>query len=128
MWGFGRLLGILVVEGGGLAHSLRALTRLGTSPSFPSVRLAVVVAVLRAASPYLTRPSRRVGRVVIIASAVAPLYLGTAYPNDVFAGLVLGWAIAATVHLVFKSPGGRPTSEQVRKSLAELALKPTTCA
>ena len=82
----------------------------------------MIVAVLRAASPYPTRPSRRVGRVVIIASAVAPLYLGIAYPNDVFAGLVLGWAIVATVHLVFKSPGGRPTSEQVRKSLAEPAI------
>lgn len=121
-WGFGRLLGTLVIEGGGLSHGLRALTRFGTSPSFPSVRLAVLVAVLRAASPYLTRPSRRVGRLVIVGCALAPLYLGLAYPNDVFAGLVLGWAIAATVHLVFKSPGGRPTSEQVRKSLAELAI------
>jgi uncharacterized membrane protein YbhN (UPF0104 family)/tRNA A-37 threonylcarbamoyl transferase component Bud32 len=121
-WAFGRLLGQLVIEGGSLAHGLRILTRLGASPSFPSVRLAVLVAVLRAATPYLTRPSRRVGRLVIIGCGVAPLYLGLAYPNDVFAGLVLGWTIAATVHLVFKSPGGRPTSEQVRRSLAELAI------
>jgi undecaprenyl-diphosphatase len=121
-WGFGRLLGALVIEGGGLSHSLRVLTRLGTSPSFPSVRLAVLVAVLRAAGPYLTRPTRRVGRLVIAGCALAPLVLGIAYPNDVFAGLVLGWAVAATVHLVFASPAGRPTAEQVRRSLAELAI------
>jgi uncharacterized membrane protein YbhN (UPF0104 family)/tRNA A-37 threonylcarbamoyl transferase component Bud32 len=121
-WGFGRLLGQLVVEGGGLGHSLRAVALVGNSPAFPSVRLAVLVAVVRAAGPYVTRPTRRIGRFVIVGSALAPMYLGIAYPNDVFAGLVLGWAIAATVHVLFGSPGGRPTSEQVRRSLAELGI------
>jgi glycosyltransferase 2 family protein len=121
-WGFGRLLGVMVVEGGSLAHGLRAVSRLGGSPAFPSVRLAVLVAVMRAAVPYVTRPTRRIGRLVIVGCALAPLYLGNAYPMDVFAGLVLGWAIAATVHVVFGSPGGRPTSEQVRRSLAELGI------
>lgn len=121
-WGFGRLIGQLVVEGGGLAHSLRAVTRLGQSPSFPAVRLAVLVAVMRAAAPYVTRPIRQVGRVVVIGFALAAMYLGTAYPTDVFAALVLGWAVAAAVHLLFGSPGGRPTSEQVQRSLAELGI------
>ncbi len=121
-WGFGRLLGVIVVEGVGLSHGLRVLTGSGGSPSFPAVRLAVLVAVSRAAAPFLTRPTRRVGRVVVTGCALAPLYLGIAYPNDVFAGLVLGWTIAAFVHLLFGSPGGRPTAEQVRKSLAELAI------
>ena len=121
-WGVGRLLGQIVVEGGTFAHSLRAVTRLGSSPAFPAVRLAVLVAVMRAAAPYVTRPTRRVGRVLIVGFALAGMYLGTAYPNDVFGALVLGWAIAAGVHLVFGSPGGRPTSEQVRRSLAELGI------
>ena len=120
-WGFGRLLGTLVIDGGNLEHSVRAVGQLG-SPAFPSVRLAVLVAVMRAAVPYVTRPTRRIGRLVIAGCALAPLYLGIAYPNDVFAGLVLGWAIAATVHVVLGSPGGRPTSEQVRRSLAELGI------
>jgi glycosyltransferase 2 family protein len=121
-WGVGRLLGQIVVEGGTFAHSLRAVTRLGSSPAFPAVRLTVLVAVMRAAAPYVTRPTRRIGRVLIVGYALAGMYLGTAYPNDVFGALVLGWAIAAAVHLAFGSPGGRPTSEQVRRSLAELGI------
>ncbi len=89
-WGFGRLLGQLVVEGASLGHGLTAVTRLGSSPAFPAVRLAVLVAVLRAAQPYVTRPTRRIGRLVMISSALAAMYLGSAYPNDVFAGVVLG--------------------------------------
>jgi uncharacterized membrane protein YbhN (UPF0104 family)/tRNA A-37 threonylcarbamoyl transferase component Bud32 len=121
-WAFGRLLGQIVVESAGVAHGVRAVTRLGASPSFPAVRLAVLVAVMRASAPYVTRPTRQVGRVLIVGYALASMYLGTGYPNDVFAGLVLGWAVAAAVHLVLGSPGGRPTSEQVRRSLAELGL------
>ncbi len=124
-WGFGRLAGQLVVEGASLGHGLTAVTRLGSSPAFPAVRLAVLVAVVRAAQPYVTRPTRRIGWFVVASGALAAMYLGSAYPNDVFAGLVLGWAVAAGVHLLFGSPGGRPTSEQVRRSLAELGIDAT---
>ena len=121
-WAAGRLLGEIVIEGVSVAHGLRAVARLGSSPAFPAVRLAVLVAVMRAAAPYVTRPTRRIGRVLVVGYALAGLYLGTAFPNDVFAGLMLGWAVAAAVHLAFGSPGGRPTSEQVRRSLAELGI------
>jgi undecaprenyl-diphosphatase len=121
-WGFGRLLGQIVVEGASFGHSLGEVARLGTSPAFPAVRLALLTAVVRAARPYVTRPTRRVGTLLVIGCALAPMYLGNAYPNDVFAGLVLGWAVAAAVHLAFGSPGGRPTSEQVRRSVAELGI------
>jgi uncharacterized membrane protein YbhN (UPF0104 family)/tRNA A-37 threonylcarbamoyl transferase component Bud32 len=124
-WGFGRLLGQIVIEGASLAQGVRAVTRLGSSPAFPAVRLAVLFAVVRAAAPYVTRPTRQVGRVLIVGYVLAGMYLGTASPNDVFGGLVLGWAIAAAVHLAFGSPGGRPTSEQVRRSLAELGIDAT---
>ena len=121
-WVIGRLLGQIVVEGTAFVTDLRAVTGASTSPAFPVVRLAVLVAVYRAALPYVTRPTRRIGRALVVGSTFAPLCLGTAYPNDVFAGLALGWAIAAFVHLVFGSPGGRPTSEQVRRSLLELGI------
>ncbi|HEY5165545.1 MAG TPA: hypothetical protein VIJ44_06305, partial [Acidimicrobiia bacterium] len=124
-WGLGRLLGQVVIEGASFAHGLRAAARLGSSPAFPAVRVAVLVAVMRAAAPYVTRPTRRVGRVLIVGYVLAGMYLGTAFPNDVFGGLILGWAIAAAVHLAFGSPGGRPTSEQVRRSLAELGIDAT---
>ena len=121
-WVVGRLLGQIVVEHADLGSGLRAVTGAAARPTFPAVRLAVLVAVARAALPYVTRPTRQVGRVFVVGCALAPMYLGSAYPNDVFAGLALGWAIAATVHLVFGSPGGRPTAEQVRRSLLELGI------
>ena len=54
--------------------------------------------------------------------ALASMYLGTAFPNDALAAVVLGWGIAAAVHLVFKSPGGRPTAPQVQMALAQLGV------
>src|SRR5204863_226338 len=90
--------------------------------SFPQVRLAVVTAVVCAASPYLTRPTRRIGQLLVLLLALSSMYLGTAFPNDLFAAVVLGWGVAAAVHLAFKSPGGRPTTAQVGAALEELGV------
>ncbi|HZP27381.1 MAG TPA: lysylphosphatidylglycerol synthase domain-containing protein [Acidimicrobiia bacterium] len=121
-WGFGRIMGEIVVEGASLVHSLRVITRTGITAEFPAVRLAIVVAVTSAARPYVTRPVRRIGHVLVIGVAMAALYLGSAFPNDVFAGLVLGWGIGAAVHLAFGSPGGTPSLVQVKRTLAELGV------
>jgi uncharacterized membrane protein YbhN (UPF0104 family) len=83
----------------------------------------VIVAIIAAASPYLTRPTRRVGQLLVLLMALAALYLGTGLPNDVFAGVVLGWGVAAAVHLAFGSPGGRPTRAQVAAALSELGVE-----
>ena len=40
----------------------------------------------------------------------------------IFAGIVLGWAIGACVHLAFGSPGGRPSVVQVGRTLLELGV------
>lgn len=95
-------------------------------PQYPVARLAVVCAVVCVASPYLTRPTRRVGDVIVTALVIASMYLGTGYPNDVLAGILLGWGVAAGVHLVFGSPGGRPTTAQVQAALQELGVE-TKC-
>jgi undecaprenyl-diphosphatase len=115
-----RLMGEIVVAHSTFGGSLRAATRFGTSQAFPSVRVAVVVAVISTAGPYVTRPTRVIGRVIVVALAVAALDLGRAYPNDLVAAVILGWTVAAAVHLLFGSPGGRPTVEQVRRALAQL--------
>ena len=94
------------------------ITRTGVSPNFPSVRLAVVVAVISAARPYVTRPVRRIGHVLVFGLVLAALDLGNAFPNDLFAGIVLGWGIGAAVHLTFGSPGGRPSVVQVARGVA----------
>jgi undecaprenyl-diphosphatase len=122
-WAAARVIGALVVQDASVGKSLHAVVRFGhDSPSFPLARLALVAAVICVASPYVTRASRRLGQALVVAIAVAAMYLGTAYPNDVLAAFVLGWGIAAAVHLVFRSPGGRPTTPQVRAALDDLGI------
>ena len=125
-WAAARTIGVFVIQDKSFGDGLNIITRVGhATPSFPHVRVAVVVAILSAASPFLTRPSRRIGQVLVLGLMMAAVYLGTAFPNDLLAGAFLGWGLAAVVHLVFGSPGGRPTTAQVTESLAELAVPAT---
>ncbi len=122
-WAIARILGALIVEKDSLGNSLEVVTRFSNdSPSFPLVRLAVVVAVVAAASPYVSRPTRRIGGVLVLLLALSSMYLGIAFPNDALAAVILGWGIAAAVHLIFGSPGGRPTSPQVQAALVQLGV------
>ncbi len=86
------------------------------------MRVAVIVAVISVASPYLTRPIRRLGQLLVLLIAIASMYLGTTLPDGLLAAVALGWSIAALVHLVFGSPGGRPTTAQVEATLVELGV------
>ena len=43
---------------------------------------------LRAASPYVTRPTRRLGQLLVFALAFSAMYLGTGYPSDILASAV----------------------------------------
>ncbi len=98
-------------------------TKVGSvSPSFPAVRVAVVTAVVRTAAPYLSRPTRRVGAVVVLLTIVGGMYLGAATAWAAVAAWVLGVGVAAGVHFGFGSPGGRPTADQMRAALAELGV------
>jgi uncharacterized membrane protein YbhN (UPF0104 family)/tRNA A-37 threonylcarbamoyl transferase component Bud32 len=125
-WIIGRILGALVVNDQSLEKSLDIVTRLGdASPAFPVVRLAIVVAVVVTAGPYLTRPVRRIGQLLVLLLALSAMYLGVGDPNGVLAALSLGWGLGAAVHLIFGSPGGRPTRQQVAAALGELEV-PTT--
>jgi undecaprenyl-diphosphatase len=90
---------------------------------FPAVRVAVIVAVCSVAAPYLTRPARRLGQTVVLLMFLAAMYLGAAQFDDAVAAIVLGWTVAAGVHLLFGSPGGRPTTRQVRAALSELGVE-----
>lgn len=121
-WAIARALGEFVGHDS-LSRSLDIVVRVGDdTPLFPQVRLAVVTAVVCAAAPYLTRPSRRIGQLLVLLLALAAMYLGTGLPNDLFAAVVIGWGVAAMVHLMFGSPGGRPTTAQVAAALEELGV------
>ncbi len=122
-WAAARALGELVDAHEGIAHTLRIAAGFGGSPSaYPSARIAVIVAVIGAAAPYVTRPARAFGWVVVALLAASALYLGTAFPNDLVAGVLLGITVGSLVHLVFGSPGSRPTIPQITAALARLGV------
>ena len=121
-WAVARVLGEFVVGQESFAKSLSVITRSGPTPSFPLVRLAIFVAIVAVAHPYVTAPTRRIGQALVVVMALASLYLGRALPNDAVAAIVVGWGVAALVHLLFGSPGGRPTADQIRVALGDLGI------
>jgi glycosyltransferase 2 family protein len=125
-WVLARVIGAVVVNDAGISKAFDAVTRINDdSPGFPVVRLAVIVAVVCTASPYLTRPMRRVGQLFAVVVAISVMYLGIGVPDAILAAVVLGWGLAAAVHLSFGSPGGRPTRAQVQAALRELGIDAT---
>ena len=78
-----------------LWDAVRDTVDLSDAPRFPTVRMAVVVAMVVVASPYLARPLRRVGQVLVLAVAIDALYIGKVFPTDLLGAVVLGWCVAA---------------------------------
>ena len=126
------LLGFAIALGVGAALSglvdiTQALKDSGTdlggrNPDFPVVPLAASLAVLLAARPYLTRPTRRMVEVVFWLAAIAAVYLAEGLPVSVLASVVLAWGAAAIAHFALGSPGGTPALHQVAGSLRELGV------
>jgi len=102
---------------------LDGLTSSGPPPVFPAVRIALVTAILVTTSPHLGMPSRRAGRLFLVIGILASIALGAVQPIGVIAGLALGTAAATLVHLIFGSPGGRPTPDQVAEALADMGFE-----
>lgn len=123
-WMIARVMGQIVEVNDSLVKSLDIVTRFNdNSPSFPAVRVAIVVAVIAVASPYVSRPARQLGRILMLLMFFASIYLGTAAADGALAAVLIGFAIAAIVHLIFGSPGGRPTTRQVQAALVELGIE-----
>jgi tRNA A-37 threonylcarbamoyl transferase component Bud32/uncharacterized membrane protein YbhN (UPF0104 family) len=119
-WGAARGLGLLLANG--FRPSLQAIVRTQITPVFPNVRLSLLTAVVSAAGPYLTRRVRWFGFVLVALLAPAALYLGIALPRSLACAAVVGWGAAAAIHLLFGSPGGRPTPSQVEAALRDLGV------
>jgi uncharacterized membrane protein YbhN (UPF0104 family) len=113
-WAIARLI-IALVGGASLARAVNVIVTARVYPlEFPGTRVAIVAAVVSAGAPYLSRPVRRLGQTLVLFMFLSGMYLGTSSLNDVAASVVLGWTVAAAVHLAFGSPAGRPTTRQVR--------------
>lgn len=115
-------LGSLLLAGD-WSTMLDGLTSSGPPPVFPAVRIALVTAILVTTSPHLGMPSRRAGRLFLAIGILASVALGAVQPIGVIAGLSLGTAAATFVHLIFGSPGGRPTPDQVAHALADMGFE-----
>jgi len=125
-WLLARGIGFALEGSGELTGLVESTTKVGSvSPTFPAVRVAVVTAVVRVAAPYLTRPSRRVGAVLVLVTVLGGMYLGAATPWAAVVAWILGIGVAAGIHLGFSSPGGRPTLEQMQVTLEQLGLHVT---
>jgi uncharacterized membrane protein YbhN (UPF0104 family) len=105
------------------SESVKAVAASGAPPVYLAVRLALAAAVVVVASPYMARPFRYVGRVVVGFGAVAGIALGTSLPIGMVAAFAVGVGSAAVVHLVFGSPAGRLTLDQVADALAGLGVE-----
>lgn len=101
----------------------------GAGFEFPSLHVAIVAALATAAGPYVTRVERELSWALVVAVAVADLFLGTQLPLDVFAGAVLGWGVGTLVHLVLGAPGRRTAQPSVEMALRQAGLVPVevTC-
>ena len=87
-----------------------------------SARVAVTTAVIVTASPYLSRPLRYWGRLLVLAGSVSVVGTGEVLPIVALAGLLVGIGAAAVAHLILGSPQGLLTDEQVEIALADLGV------
>src|SRR4051812_25342993 len=110
------------VSGSPRSSVVSQLTASGSPPSFPALKLAMAAAVIITASPHLGRPLRYAGRWIIGLASVSTIGLGVARVGGVLAALAVGTIVAAVVHLLFGSPGGRPSLPRVEEMLEALGL------
>ena len=81
---------------------------------FPSGHAAVAAFVVTAASPYLTRPARNAGWVVVGTVVLARVYVGAHFPLDGLGGVALGWAAGSLANWAFGVPPVR-ARQRVRR-------------
>ena len=107
---------------GEIATAIDGLTTSDPPPIFPAVAVALVAAVLVTSSPHLGRPARRTGRLLVGGSFLSAIALGGTLPMGAIAAIAIGTAAGTILHLIFGSPGGRPTAQQVAVALADLGF------
>ena len=94
----------------------------GYNLEYPVAIVATAVAVTMAALPYLSRSVQRLLELVIGLAAVATVVAGDGLPVNVAASVALGWGTAALLHLIFGSPLGLPSGEELAVVLGDLGV------
>ena len=90
---------------------------------FPVLQIALFMAVTTAALPYLARGLQRLIETFIALVAMACAVGGHGLPLNVLGSLAIGWGATALIRLVFGSPLGLPSIEDVRALLDELGIR-----
>jgi uncharacterized protein (TIRG00374 family) len=118
-WGVCALLQVFLGPAAGRPPT-DALT--GVSTSYPVAQLAVTIAVVATALPYLSRPVHRLVSLLVAVAALAAVSGGYALPVNAVSSLVLGWGVAAALHLAVGSPLGLPSATEVTEWVTDLNL------
>ena len=114
--------GILVLLLGSHGGRPSGIVINGYDLSFPVLRIALFMAVTTAALPYLARTVQRLIELFIALVALASAVGGHGLPLNVLGSLAIGWGVTAAVRLIFGSPLGLPSTEDVRLLLEELGI------
>jgi uncharacterized protein (TIRG00374 family) len=118
-WGVCALLAVLLGPAAGRPVT-PALA--GFNTSYPVIGLAVAMAVAATALPYLSRPWHRLASFLVILGSLAAVTGGSALPVNALSSLLLGWGVAAGLHLIFGSPLGLPSAQEVTALAAEMGI------
>jgi uncharacterized membrane protein YbhN (UPF0104 family) len=97
----------------------------GYEMRFPVLQIALFMAVATAGLPYLARGMQRLIEIFIALVALASAVGGHGLPLNVLGSLVIGWGVTAVVRLVFGSPLGLPSAEDVRLLLEGFGIGST---
>ena len=94
----------------------------GYSVHFPVLQIAAFMAVATASLPYLARTVQRLVEMFVVLVALASVVGGHGLPINVVGSMAIGWGATAIVHLVFGSPLGLPSTNDVVLLLRELGV------
>jgi uncharacterized membrane protein YbhN (UPF0104 family) len=119
--GFGLVAGR--AAGTDWSDSLGSVTSGDPPAVYLAMRLAMATAVVVMASPHMSRPFRMIGRTIVVVGALAGVVLGVTLPIGLAAGFLVGIGSAAIVHLLFGSPAGRLTLDQIGSALSDLDVE-----
>ena len=114
--------GILILVLGSRGGRPSGIVINGYHVSFPVLQIALFMAVTTATLPYLARGLQRLIEIFIALVAMASAVGGHGLPLNVLGSLAIGWGTTALVRLVFGSPLGLPSADDVRMLLGELGI------
>ncbi|MGH3234453.1 MAG: hypothetical protein ACRDOU_33920, partial [Streptosporangiaceae bacterium] len=118
--------GILVLLVGSNGGRPNGILINGYFMRFPVLQIALFMTVATATLPYLARSLQRLIEIFIALVALASAVGGHGLPVNVLGSLAIGWGVTAVVRLIFGSPLGLPSADDVQLLLDELGIHSST--